>query len=65
MPFYVKQGNIPAKRHTQFKQPDGSLYKEQHMSREGFSNIYFNIYHIHPPTQVKKVGKFTPFSFEE
>lgn len=65
MPFYVKQGNIPAKRHTQFKQADGSLYKEQHMSREGFSNIYSNLYHIHPPTQVKEVGDFHPYSLDE
>lgn len=65
MPFYVKQGTIPHKRHTQFKKTDGSLYREEHVSREGFSNIYSNLYHIHPPTQVKKVGDFNLITLEE
>ena len=29
MPYYYKAGNIPHKRHTQFRKPDGSLYAEQ------------------------------------
>ena len=29
MPIYHKLGNIPPKRHTQFRKPDGSLYAEQ------------------------------------
>ncbi len=28
--YYHRQGNIPPKRHTQFRQPDGSLYKEDY-----------------------------------
>ena len=26
MPYYRRVGEIPRKRHTQFRQPDGSLY---------------------------------------
>ncbi len=51
--FYHHLGNIPHKRHTQFRQPDGSLYKEELVSSEGFSGIYSNLYHINPPTRIK------------
>ena len=64
MPFYLKQGHVPAKRHTVFKKYDGSLLYEELMSREGFSYVYSNLYHIHMPTQIKDVGKFYPHKFE-
>src|SRR5689334_17674426 len=51
--YYHRLGNIPPKRHTQFRQPDGSLYKEELVSSEGFSGIYSNLYHINPPTRIK------------
>ena len=47
-------GEIPHKRHTQFRKPDGSLYSEQLFSTEGFSNDYTLLYHCHPPTQIIK-----------
>ncbi len=52
MPHYHKLGNIPHKRHTQFRKPDGSLYAEQLFSTEGFSNDYSLLYHTHPPTDI-------------
>ena len=52
MPYYHKLGNIPHKRHTQFRKEDGSLYSEQLFSTEGFSNDYSLLYHIYPPTQI-------------
>ncbi|MGN6420150.1 MAG: homogentisate 1,2-dioxygenase [Pseudobacter sp.] len=52
MPYYHKLGNIPHKRHTQFRKPDGGLYSEQLFSTEGFSNDYSLLYHVHPPTQI-------------
>jgi homogentisate 1,2-dioxygenase len=45
-------GDIPHKRHTQFRKNDGSLYSEQLFSTEGFSNDYSLLYHCHPPTQI-------------
>ena len=57
MPYYHKLGNIPHKRHTQFRKPDGGLYSEQLFSTEGFSNDYSIMYHIHPPTQIIKTDK--------
>ena len=57
MAFYHKQGQIPAKRHTQFRKPDGSLYSEELVSTEGFSSLYSLVYHCHPPTLVKEIGE--------
>lgn len=57
MPHYFSSGKIPHKRHTQFRKPDGTLYSEELVSTEGFSSIYSNVYHIHPPTLVDAVGE--------
>lgn len=59
--FYQHLGKIPPKRHTQFRQPDGSLYKEEVVSSEGFSGIYSILYHINPPTRIKSLGAPTPY----
>jgi homogentisate 1,2-dioxygenase len=59
--YYYRLGNIPPKRHTQFRQPDGSLYKEELVSSEGFSGVYSNLYHINPPTRIKAVKESIPF----
>ncbi len=58
MPYYLKQGQIPPKRHTVFKKSDGSLYYEELISREGFSGIYTNCYHLQMPTRVLQMGDF-------
>jgi homogentisate 1,2-dioxygenase len=55
--YYHRLGTIPPKRHTQFRQPDGSLYKEELVSSEGFSSIYSTLYHINPPTRIKAIGE--------
>jgi len=57
MPFYNKLGEIPEKRHTQFRKPDGTLYHEELFSTEGFSNTYSLLYHLYPPTKIKQVGE--------
>lgn len=56
MPVYHKLGQIPAKRHTVFRKPDGNLYAEELVSTEGFSSLYSLVYHCHPPTLVKHLG---------
>ena len=53
MPFYHKLGNIPHKRHTQFKKTDGKLYREEVMGLEGFSSIQSILYHHFLPPRVK------------
>lgn len=53
---YYSMGNIPPKRHTQFRKPDGSLYHEELFSTEGFSDLYSTLYRCNPPTQIVQVG---------
>lgn len=55
MPFYAKCGEVPHKRHTQFRRADGELYTEEVMGMEGFSGIQSLLYHHYPPTSVSKV----------
>ncbi|RAL26613.1 homogentisate 1,2-dioxygenase [Thermoflavimicrobium daqui] len=57
MPFYHQLGQIPNKRHIQFRKPDGSLYLEQVMGTKGFSGIQSILYHLNPPTQVSTAKK--------
>lgn len=57
MPHYVRLGNIPHKRHTQFPRADGNLHTEEVIGSEGFSGIASIAYHLHPPTLVEAVGK--------
>jgi homogentisate 1,2-dioxygenase len=54
---YYSLGKIPHKRHIQFRQPNGELYKEELFSTEGFSDTYSLLYHVHPPTQIVQVGE--------
>jgi homogentisate 1,2-dioxygenase len=60
MPHYHKLGQIPPKRHIQFRKPDGNLYAEQLVSTEGFSDLYSLVYHCYPPTMVLSVDE--PYS---
>jgi len=55
MPFYHKLGNIPHKRHTVFRQPNGNLYHEQLFGTIGFDGMSSLLYHIQPPTVVKEI----------
>lgn len=57
MPHYHRLGQIPHKRHTQFRKPDGTLYSEQLFSTEGFSSHYSLLYHCHPPTEIISVDE--------
>ena len=57
MPMYHSLGNIPHKRHTQFRRPDGALYTEQLMGSRGFSGRASLIYHHNMPTQVREIKK--------
>ncbi len=62
MAYYYKLGEIPHKRHTQFRQPDGSLYKEQLVGTLGFSGVSSLLYHINPPTQISRIGEARPYA---
>ncbi len=55
MPYYREVGEIPRKRHTRFRKPDGSLYAEELMGEEGFSFDSALLYHTHLPTALKTI----------
>lgn len=55
MTYYYKLGNIPHKRHTQFRQLNGSLYHEEAIGLHGFSGVQSLLYHLRPPTQIQKI----------
>jgi len=57
MPIYHKLGQMPQKRHTQFRKPDGNIYYEQLFGTEGFSGMSSLLYHTHRPTMIKNIGK--------
>jgi len=52
MPRYVALGELPSKRHIQFRKPDGGLYTEQLFSTRGFSGPMSTLYHVNQPTEV-------------
>jgi len=62
MAYYHRLGQIPRKRHTQFRQPDGTLYSEQLVGTQGFHGVSSLLYHVHPPTQIKHVGTPRPYA---
>lgn len=52
MTYYTRLGQIPHKRHTQFRQPDGTLYHEELIGNQGFAGNYSLLYHLRPPTEI-------------
>jgi homogentisate 1,2-dioxygenase len=60
MPYYRVVGEVPRKRHVQFRRPDGGLYAEELMGEEGFSSDSSLLYHRHLPTAIVKAEAVTP-----
>jgi homogentisate 1,2-dioxygenase len=46
----LREGQVPPKRHIQFRRPDGGLYAEELFSTKGFESVYSLLYHLRPPT---------------
>lgn len=51
MPYYHRVGQVPPKRHTQMRRPDGVLYTEELIGNEGFSGNASLLYHYYPPVR--------------
>lgn len=52
MVLYRRLGEVPAKRHIQFRDEHGRLYHEEMQGEEGFSGTQSFLYHRHPPTMI-------------
>lgn len=60
---YHALGQLPPKKHIQFRKPSGELYTEQLFSTHGFSGPMSTMYHINQPTEVsgwEDLGKVKP-----
>jgi homogentisate 1,2-dioxygenase len=64
MPFYQRLGEVPRKRHIQFRD-DGTLLTEEVVGLEGFSGNESILYHLQSPCRVKEIGAFAPIVRDE
>ena len=64
MPFYQRLGEVPRKRHIQFRE-DGLLLTEEVMGLEGFTGNESILYHLQSPCRVAKLGGFEPIVRDE
>jgi homogentisate 1,2-dioxygenase len=64
MPIYHRLGQIPRKRHTVFRRPDGGLHSEELMGNKGFTGLSSLMYHLRPPTTVREVRALRPAVLE-
>ena len=64
MPFYVRLGDVPRKRHIQYRE-NGTLLTEEVMGLEGFTGNESILYHVTSPCRVKELGPFEPIVRDE
>jgi homogentisate 1,2-dioxygenase len=64
MPMYHRLGNVPHKRHTAFRQPNGALYAEELVGNKGFVGPSSLIYHLHQPTHVRSVRRLRDLEWD-
>jgi homogentisate 1,2-dioxygenase len=60
MPYYRQLGSIPRKRHIAHRVDPGyrgeGIYYEEVVTTHGFGRAYSIVYHLRPPTRVKKIA---------
>ncbi len=52
MPYFMQLGDVPRKRFSQHRKPDGSLYATEVMGEEGFSADFSLLFHQHSPSDL-------------
>jgi homogentisate 1,2-dioxygenase len=57
--YYRSVGQVPPKRHTQFRTPEGGFYYEQLMGEEGFSSDSSLLYHRGIPSAIVDARTWT------
>src|SRR3954469_22073162 len=59
MPFYRKLGSLPRKRHIEHHTTPGyrgeGIHYEEVVTTAGFDRAYSIVYHLRPPTRVRKI----------
>jgi homogentisate 1,2-dioxygenase len=61
---YHRLGQVPRKRHSQFRD-DGRLLVEEVLGFEGFSGNESILYHLQSPCRIQEAGEFEPLEHEE
>jgi homogentisate 1,2-dioxygenase len=61
---YHSLGQVPAKRHVQFR-TNGRLLVEEVMGYEGFSGNESILYHVNSPCRIAEAGEFEPIEHTE
>lgn len=68
MPAYRQLGSLPPKRHIEHRHEPGyrgeGIYYEEVVTTAGFSRSYSIVYHLRPPTRVKKIEALNPFAID-
>ncbi len=64
VPTYQRLGDVPRKRHIQFRD-NGTLLTEEVMGLEGFSGNESILYHLQSPCRVRELGKFESIERDE
>jgi homogentisate 1,2-dioxygenase len=64
MPTYQVRGDVPRKRHIQFRD-NGLLLTEEVMGLEGFAGNESILYHLQSPCRIRELGAFEPLEREE
>ncbi|RFC43480.1 MAG: homogentisate 1, partial [Verrucomicrobia bacterium] len=68
MPHYLKLGATPRKHHLKFPRDAAASFKgeglhyEHVITTEGFDRAYSMLYHLKPPTRVKRVELVREFA---
>jgi len=60
MAYYRSVGNVPPKRHTQHRTPEGGLYSEELMGEEGFTLDSSLLYHRFSPAAIVAAEPWEP-----
>src|SRR3954449_4134575 len=64
VPFYQRLGDVPRKRHVQFRE-NGTLLTEEVMGLEGFTGNESILYHLQSPCRVMKLDGFEEIERKE
>ena len=64
MPMYHRLGDVPRKRHIQFRD-NGTLLNEEVFGLEGFSGNESILYHLQSPVRIRELGDFEPIVRDE
>jgi homogentisate 1,2-dioxygenase len=62
--MYQRLGDVPRKRHIQFRD-NGTLLNEEVFGLEGFSGNESILYHLQSPVRIRELGDFEPIEREE